>query len=144
MSHMVLKPCRIWSSITNVHSENRAQSTVHFQIKGRERSIPWLIDSQRDIGPGRQNVRSREVRTLKVESFGVKEEEIIWDGGRRRRHPWVEMAMGTNPQGLVFSDPYLPKKNPPMDYLFSVTGRDFILNPPGKKTHWLIHLKFLT
>jgi hypothetical protein len=26
---------------------------LHFQIKGRERrSIHWLIDSQRDIGPG--------------------------------------------------------------------------------------------
>jgi hypothetical protein len=26
---------------------------MHFQIKGREqRSIPWLIDSRRDVEPG--------------------------------------------------------------------------------------------
>jgi hypothetical protein len=49
---------------------------VHFQIKGRERrSIPWLIDSQRDIGRGgggRRKVRSKEVRILKVESLVLK------------------------------------------------------------------------
>jgi hypothetical protein len=34
--------------------KNRVQSTMHFQIKGREqRSIHWLIDSRRDIGPGK-------------------------------------------------------------------------------------------
>jgi hypothetical protein len=34
--------------------KNRAQSTVHFQIKGTERrNIPWLINSWRDIGWGR-------------------------------------------------------------------------------------------
>jgi hypothetical protein len=47
------------------------------------------------------------------------------------RGSWLEMAMGTNPPGLGFSEPYPPKKNPPTGYLFSVTGRDFIPNPPG-------------
>jgi hypothetical protein len=43
---------------------------VHFQIKGRGwRSIPWRIDSWRDI------------RELCVE-----EEEIVLEGGRRRGH----------------------------------------------------------
>jgi hypothetical protein len=40
----------------------------------------------------------------------------------------LEMATGTNPSGLDFSDLY-----PPKAYSFSVTGRDFIPNPnpPG-------------
>jgi hypothetical protein len=41
----------------------------------------------------------------------------------------VEMATGTNPLGLGFSDPYPPKKNHPTGYPFSVTGRYFIPNP---------------
>jgi hypothetical protein len=45
----------------------------------------------------------------------------------------IEMAMGTNLSVLGFSDPYPPKKNSFMGYLFSVMGRDFIsnLNPSG-------------
>jgi hypothetical protein len=43
---------------------------------------------------------------------------------------YLEMAIGTNPSGLDFSDPYPPKKNPLMGYPFSITGRDFIPNPP--------------
>jgi hypothetical protein len=43
------------------------------------------------------------------------------------------MAMGTNPPGLGFSDPYPSKKNSPTGYPFSVMGRDFVpkSNPPG-------------
>jgi hypothetical protein len=66
--------------------KNRAQSTVHFQIKGTERrNIPWLINSWRDIGwgrgGGRRKVRSREVQIMKVESSVLKKTECEREEG---------------------------------------------------------------
>jgi hypothetical protein len=54
---------------------------VHFQIKGRERrSIPWLIDSQRDIGRGGGGASEGEIKGgaySEGRELGVEEEEIM-------------------------------------------------------------------
>jgi hypothetical protein len=41
---------------------------------------------------------------------------------------WLGMTTGTNASDLAFSVTYLSKKNSLIGYLFSVTGKIFILN----------------
>jgi hypothetical protein len=49
---------------------------VHFQIKGREwRSIPWLIDSYKVIGPGASEGEIKEGTNFEGRELDVKEEE---------------------------------------------------------------------
>jgi hypothetical protein len=49
---------------------------VYFQIKCRERmSIPWLIDSQRDIGPGVSGGEIEGGVDSKGRELDVEEEE---------------------------------------------------------------------
>jgi hypothetical protein len=49
---------------------------VHFQINGREqRSIPWLIDSRRDIGSGALEGEIEEGADFEGREIGVVEEE---------------------------------------------------------------------
>jgi hypothetical protein len=64
---------------------------VHFQIKGREwRTILWLINSRIDIGLG-GGASEGEIEggeDSKGRELGVEEKERIWEGWRRRGHPW--------------------------------------------------------
>jgi hypothetical protein len=46
---------------------------VHFQIKGRERSIPWLIDSRRDIEPGASEGEIEGGADFEGREIGVEE-----------------------------------------------------------------------
>jgi hypothetical protein len=84
MSHMIINHKCTFQKINNINPtrgnsiKNRAQSTVHFQIKGRERrSVPWLIDSWRDIGSGASEGETEGGADFKGREVGVEEEERI-------------------------------------------------------------------
>jgi hypothetical protein len=64
--------------------KNRVQSTLHFQIKDtKQRNIPWLIDSRRDIGSRALEGEIKGGADFESRKLGVEEERENLRGSRR-------------------------------------------------------------